>query len=246
MFGQNRCKRGFAVWLPLIVIYCWPTASYADLSKIDRSIGKEPAYQSKTPKYCLVVPDVGAKTKIWLVLDGDVLYVDHNGTGDLTEAGKKIAPRPVLLTGLRAPGTKEPKALHFDCPVGKDFHVSVMTIEDNYVQVDVKDTTRRLDFAACGDGEGALQFASRAQDAPIIYCGPLSFLPPGNQVLPRGDKPANLTLHIGGKGQGAGTTSSINTSSVPADKHPIAEIEFPKKDHPGETIRTQFVLDHRC
>ena len=246
MFVTNRCKRGFAAWLLLILIYCWPAASYADLSKIDRSIGKEPAYQSKTPRYCLVVPDVEAKTKIWLVLDGDVLYVDRNANGDLTEAGKKIEPHPVLLTGLRVPGAKEPKSLRFDSPVGKDFHISVMTIEDSYVQVDVNDAARHLAFCACGDGQGALQFASRPQDAPIIYCGPLAFLPPGNQVLTRGEKPANLTLHIGRKGLGAGTTSSINVSSVPAGKHPIAEMEFPKKDHPGETIRTKFVLDQRC
>src|SRR5262249_16786004 len=157
----NRFHCGLTTLGLLIVIYVWPAASYADLSKIDRSIGKEPAYQSKTPKYCLVVPDVEAKTKIWLILDGDVLYVDRNASGDLTEAGKKMEPQPVLLTGLRVPGAKEPKSLSFDCPVGKDLHIRVLTIEDNYVQVDVNDTVRNLAFCACGDGQGALQFASR-------------------------------------------------------------------------------------
>ena len=73
-------------------LYLWTTVAFltaqlpgyaTDLSKIDRTIGKEPAYQSK-PKYCLVVFGPEAKTRVWLVLDGDVLYVDRNGDGDLT------------------------------------------------------------------------------------------------------------------------------------------------------------------
>src|SRR5262245_16890818 len=38
----------------------------ADLTKINRTIGKEPPYESK-PKYCLVVFGPEAKTRVWLV-----------------------------------------------------------------------------------------------------------------------------------------------------------------------------------
>src|SRR4029077_17075723 len=62
-----------------------------DLSKIDRRIAKEPVYQTKTPKYCLLVFGPEAKHRIWLVLDGDTLYVDRNGNGDLTEKSEKVA-----------------------------------------------------------------------------------------------------------------------------------------------------------
>src|SRR5262249_34534057 len=58
-------------------------------SKIDRTIGKEPAYKSK-PQYCLVVFGPEAKTRVWLVLDGDILYVDRNGNGDLTDKDERI------------------------------------------------------------------------------------------------------------------------------------------------------------
>jgi hypothetical protein len=61
----------------------------ADLSKLDRTIRKEPAYQSK-PKYCLLVFGPKAQERVWLVLDDDVLYVDRNGNGDLTEVGERI------------------------------------------------------------------------------------------------------------------------------------------------------------
>jgi hypothetical protein len=48
------------------------TAQAADLSKVDRSIGKEPAYQAK-PKYCLVVFGPEARARVWLVVDGDFI-----------------------------------------------------------------------------------------------------------------------------------------------------------------------------
>jgi hypothetical protein len=69
--------------LLLVLLFCAGPATAADLSKIDRTIAKEPKYQSK-PKYCLLVFGSEAKTRVWLVLDGDVLYVDRNADGDLT------------------------------------------------------------------------------------------------------------------------------------------------------------------
>ncbi|MBI3407994.1 MAG: hypothetical protein HY040_06515 [Planctomycetes bacterium] len=55
----------------------------ADLTKIDRTIVKEPIYRSKSPRYCLLVFGASAKTRLWLVLDDDVLHVDPNGRGNL-------------------------------------------------------------------------------------------------------------------------------------------------------------------
>ncbi len=65
-------------------------AAAVDLTKIERRIGKEPTYQTKSPRYCLLVFGPEAKTRVWLVLDGDTLYVDRNGNGDLTEEGEKV------------------------------------------------------------------------------------------------------------------------------------------------------------
>ncbi len=66
-------------------------SALAEMPKIDRSIGKEPVYQTKTPKYCLLAFGPEGKDRVWLVQDGDTLYVDRNGDSDLTEAGKKVA-----------------------------------------------------------------------------------------------------------------------------------------------------------
>src|SRR6266545_1636026 len=77
-----------AIIISLLLASC-STAAAADLTKVDRRIGKEPTYTGK-PKYGLLVFGAEAKHRVWLVLDGAVLYVDRNGNGDLTEAGEKV------------------------------------------------------------------------------------------------------------------------------------------------------------
>src|SRR5262245_45254002 len=74
--------------LPLLGPLAAPPRA-ADLSAIPRAITKEPAYKTK-PKYCLVVFGPEARKRVWVVLDGDVLYVDKNGNGDLTEKGEAL------------------------------------------------------------------------------------------------------------------------------------------------------------
>src|SRR5262245_12310826 len=81
------------LFLPLATLTILPLgtnpSAAVDLTRIDRTIAKEPAYKSK-PKYCLLVFGPEAKTRVWLVLDGEVLYVDRNGNGDLTQEGKQV------------------------------------------------------------------------------------------------------------------------------------------------------------
>jgi hypothetical protein len=77
----------------LLLAACWLSAGPADAGPlmIDRTIKKEPAYRTKAPKYGLLVFGPEAKDRVWLVRDGDTLYVDRNGNGDLTEPGEKVA-----------------------------------------------------------------------------------------------------------------------------------------------------------
>jgi hypothetical protein len=76
----------------LILLAGWGAAPAADLSQVGRTLAKEPKYAGK-PKYCLLVFGAEAKHRVWLVLDGDTLYVDRNGNGDLTEPGEKVTAK---------------------------------------------------------------------------------------------------------------------------------------------------------
>lgn len=65
----------------------------ADPPAFERSIQKEPAYRTKTPQYGLLAFGPDGKERVWVVLDGDTLYVDRNGNGDLTDPGEKVATK---------------------------------------------------------------------------------------------------------------------------------------------------------
>ena len=67
--------------------------SAADPLAFPKAIGKEPAYQTKSPKYGLVAFGPEARDRVWVVLDGDTLYVDRNGNNDLTDPGEKVAAK---------------------------------------------------------------------------------------------------------------------------------------------------------
>jgi len=79
-----------ARWLFAAFLAAAPTVGAADLAKVPRTIGKEPAYQTKSPRYLLLAFGPDAAERVWLVQDGDTLYVDRNGNGDLTDPGEKI------------------------------------------------------------------------------------------------------------------------------------------------------------
>ncbi|MCX7702175.1 MAG: hypothetical protein N2039_14965 [Gemmataceae bacterium] len=93
---------GVSIWAVIV------TKLVAATPEFDRRIGKEPKYQGQ-PSYCLLVFDAEAKQRVWLVHDGESLYVDRNGNGDLTEAGEKVAARVA-----RAKTNEEPEGYLFE------------------------------------------------------------------------------------------------------------------------------------
>jgi hypothetical protein len=157
--------------LLLLVLFwlgaCAADARAGDLTRIDRTITKEPSYKGK-PLYCLVALGPEPKERVWLVLDGETLYVDAKGSGDITQA-VRVKPQHVRLTGLLHPGEKEPRALRFPCAVPNGFTVDLMTINGDVVQLDVKDGKRKLALAAYADDGGHLAFSDRPATAPVIH-----------------------------------------------------------------------------
>ncbi len=88
---MNLCRWFLLFLLPFLFSSAWQSLSIAaDTFPAPRKIEKEPAYQSKTPRYGRLVFGKEGKDQVWIVHDGDLLYVDRNGNGDLTEPGERI------------------------------------------------------------------------------------------------------------------------------------------------------------
>jgi hypothetical protein len=66
-------------------------AEAVDYDKVERRLVKEPAYQTKNPRYALFLFGPEARLHVWVVLDGETLYVDRNGDGDLTAENERYA-----------------------------------------------------------------------------------------------------------------------------------------------------------
>jgi hypothetical protein len=232
-----------------------------DLSKIDRTIAKEPAYRTKSPKYCLLLFGPEAKTRVWLVHDGDRLHVDRNGNGDLTEDGEEV--KAVEQRSNVSSATKgervESSFWKFDIGAvreGKLKHDGLV-IEINHGEHIPKDGKPRIvdhTFVALKlEGKwqqsayGPFSFSRRPQDAPVIHFhGPLTIVPRyESQVLKRGGNGHKLRAAIGTPGLGKGTFAILDPDAIPAGIHAVVEVEFPAA-WDAQPIRARFVLARRC
>src|SRR5215471_8101971 len=74
-----------------IALTCLSPALAGDLSKIEREISKEPKYKTNSPQYALLVFGPEAKLCVWIVTDGETVYLDRNGDGDLTDPTERFA-----------------------------------------------------------------------------------------------------------------------------------------------------------
>jgi hypothetical protein len=246
-----------------------------DLSQIDRSIAKEPLYRTKTPEYCLLVFGPEAKTRVWLVRDGDTLYVDRNGNGDLTEPGAKVAadarnssPAENVFT-FQAGDVRAGKYLHKDLAVSMvklaDFadsdevvkaHVSkdpqargyMVAIEMEIPGLEGRGAGGRvIQQAVFADYHGLLRFAQEASDAPIIHFGgPLQVSLWYPQRLQIG-RSVDVTLGVGTPGLGSGTMAYIFYDGViPRNAYPKLEVTYPPVQ-PGEPpLKELYELRGRC
>ncbi|HYT93065.1 MAG TPA: sigma-70 family RNA polymerase sigma factor [Gemmataceae bacterium] len=232
-----------------------------DLTKIDRTIRKEPAYRGK-PRYALLVLGPKAQTRIWLVIDDQTLYVDRNGNGDLTEKGEQVA-----VTKVDVNQYVEFHAGEIVEADGKTKHSHLFVYQYYARQNDqLVNTINVMDVAGTfgqgTNGENGCSFAATPKEAPVIHInGPLTLrahsvwaeFPGGRKLkevpyqLDLGEKVAQLHVQVGTPGLGKGTFAAFATEQgFPADLHPMAEISMPSKADPNKMIKLQFSLKERC
>jgi len=246
-----------------------------DLTKIQRKIAHEPAYVSK-PKYCLLVFGPEAEPRVWLVLDGDALYVDRNGNGDLTEGGERISAKRsddanaeggnlLFEAGDVSAGELTHKNLLVS--VGKLDYVAerdeqlkeYLTAHPQARGCSVRIDVEMPDWKGAGIGGriqqqvsvgdvcGLLEFADRPEGAPIIHFGgPWQVTLYGPQRLTAG-RTGELVLGVGTPGLGAGTTAFIGYEGVIPEKvYPTVEVTYASARRGDSPVKEQYELKERC
>ena len=210
-----------------------------DLRTIDRTILKEPAYRTGQPKYCLAVFGLKAETRVWMVLDGDTLFIDRNGNLDLTEAGESVKGMP--------------RQAHGEI----QFHALTITAEGVPANTRLKVTAGPdLTFVYCYslgpswqravvDNQGYLSFADKPQTAPVLHFqGPLMIGLRFDNKFRRHSGPEDLDVMVGTPGVGIGSFVRFGHETLAKNLRPVLEIDFPEID--GRLIHVRTTLDKRC
>ena len=243
--------------------------SHPDLSSIGRRIVREPEYVTKIPLYGLFVFDSEASTSIWAALDKsskdrdlyDVLYLDLNSNGDLTEGNERFEGRVV------GAGTDE----SVEFLVGSLF---VSTTGHTHTEVMISasgGSQPRVFFEMKWNGEHKVgggyprrpgselvvtprtRFAPRPEDAPILWPGaevPLSFqdwhggvgLPTPRRLSIGGSH--KIQMYLGHAGKGTNTFCALPDDFLPENVPIITTLIY--TDVLGETRRAVGDERDRC
>lgn len=222
-------------------------AAPVNLGEIERTLKREPAYAEK-PRYCLLVFGADARTKVWLVLDGEDLYVDLNANGDLTEPGERFIPENRRNLGESPDGGYRDWEYQLGevVPAGDAarhtrFEVKAYQLGDkplcHIVCVWVNGTVQQ--YAGWGE-----IFEARREDAPVIHFGaPVICRQLRGHGLSRKAKVPEFHLCFGTPGLGKRSFAFVGYETFPKQIEPRLAIEWPTAGGPK---RTAAALDGRC
>jgi hypothetical protein len=244
----------------------------ADLAKIDRIIAREPKYTGK-PQRCLVVFGPDLKDRVWLVRDGDVLYADKNGNGDLTDPGERIAGekdgsglvfhvgtirlrarehRNVVVRAWKLASAGESFSTHpaAQAALRKDPGVEMYNVSAEVAVPGLKGDgdDGRLSVGARMDVNGPLFFGDDPRTAPVLHFGgPLHIQPENSVTRLYRAVPHDFMLTIGTPGIGPGTFATVGYDKlVPQSAHIVVEAEFAPIKPGDPPVRQKYELKDRC
>jgi len=260
--------------LACLALLASPAGADVDLTKIDRSIRNEPVYESKDPQYCLLVFGPEAKVRVWVVLDGDALYVDRNGNGDLTDPGERMPPQYAHQRPEKRPDVEIMRNFMFrrpdkfpwetdsepilSClPEVYWFFVSQQIPRDDWSDHAWVERLRKKPFRVAlastttkgWEQDASLAFAKRPQDAPILhFAGPLTVVVSRGGFAPlefRRGETVDLFAELTTPGFGADVRMRTD-NNLPTQAHPVADVEFPAARPSDAPIRYHVELTEPC
>ena len=232
------------------------TAHATNLTKVERRIGKEPAYKTKSPRYALLVFGPEGRDRVWIVKDGDTLYVDRNGNGDLTDPGEKIAAKKggsaedgySFQVGELNVGGKKHTNLDIDVSPANKSDAERFSLSLRITAPHLKAEGRVTVIAGPSDHDGALVMATKAADAPIIHCGgPLAVSFYQRAPSLRRERWTECVAVVGSPGLGRGTFATIAYDNlIPGSVHPSLEVTYPPLKDGTPPMKQHYELKKRC
>lgn len=221
-------------------------ATAADLSKIDRTIRKEPVY-SNQPRYALLVFGPSARTRVWVILDGNTLYVDRNGDGDLTGKDEVFILASLEKCEIEV---RDPDGRTRYVITGISTFADPKNSDERHLMVNVKIEGPVSYRQYCG----AKPSASPDGAAIAHFHGPLTIGPrtfnwkptPDLARLPVGDPPGEVYAMVGTMDAEHGCWVVVRSDDLPKDLHPVVDVEYMGQNPDSPSIRKRYRLEQRC
>jgi hypothetical protein len=264
-----------SIWSVAVLAAVAGRGTAGELNKVERRLGKEPAYASKAPRYGLLVLGPGTKDRVWLVKDGDVLYVDRNGNGDLTEPGEKLAAKKgssaeegwqFEADELNVGGKKHYRLAVVFIPLKKMMFgenarrpeaqallkqepaAEMVSVRLDMTAPHLKAKGQVMVLAGGFDLAGPLVLARKPSEAPILHLGgPLEITFTERRPALRRNRAMDFMLAVGTPGLGAGTFAGIGYDGViPDSVRPQCEITYPHARAGGKPVKKLYELKERC
>jgi hypothetical protein len=214
-----------------------------DVAKVERKLKSEPRYQG-IPKYALLVVGTEGKIRIWMSLDGGVLYVDRDGDGNLGEEGERFpAGNGGAAVGkIEFPGEKVKL---------EDFEVTTRLPDRKKDQAPIVSLKFRMNgrvtvSGGCGPA-GAAEWGGSLEKAPVLHAdpfGPLTFLYTGAKEFAVGAE-GQVTLNVGSMGAGPSTFCAVDDQFLDLNKDRL-RVTLIAKDREGIEIRRPFLITGAC
>jgi hypothetical protein len=238
-----------------------PPFTPVDYDKLPRTITREPEYVAD-PLYALFLFGPAGKTRMWAVLDKtrpdlayhDVLYLDRNSNGDLTEPGERLVGKyskrgaragmalVIRVPRLPVPGTR---IMH------TDFLVSTVRKKGR------KGIWFRMKW--CGkttlsggygvSGMDTTQWAVSPARAPVFrptVRGPFSFAFWGKKTvtLPAGGS-GSVSILVGSRGSGPDTLAVVDDHFLDLEREELT-VTLIARAAAGRELRTRTRITGHC
>ena len=220
-----------------------------DYRKVDRSITREPDYESDRPLYALMLFGPEAAFRVWLVFDGQAVYLDRNGDGDLTSPDERFnTARECRNVELRPPAGS---ARYFIEAVS-ELEIVEPAKRVAYVDIEIRGRVEYRQYAGVQPGEDPAAANVAHFDGPLT-AGPIQVNGKllASMKLRTGDKSTELQAMVGTIDPESGcwvAVKSQNGKKYAFDEGvvPVIDIEFPGKTPHAPVLRKRYRLFGFC
>lgn len=245
----------------LVALQAVGVANAVDYDKIPRPLVKEPAYATKTPGYALLLFGPEAKLAVWAVLDGETVYLDRNGNGDLTDPGERFAKEAdCAKVELADPDGKTRYVLDsvqtdftFYTPAARKARAAKGIPPGLMVHLTIKGAVEYQQYCDVQELRGDPKKARLAHFHGPLMAGvaTINWKVPDSTALLTGDKPADIRVLVGTMSERHGCWVVVRTcvgerGLFPEGVRPVAEVTYPPADAKAKAVTKRYALDKFC